>query len=451
VEHAATWDPRAGVLRVEGRLARGGLGPLAVESGAERFVTALEASADRDGASWTPSTRDGRLFVAAPCAAGPCRIRYRYALREAARAIDELDVASDEGAVVEAPPSTWLLAPTGADRDARLRFRVSCPAGSRFVTGAFASAEAAGAWDLSLDDFWSSPYSAFGPLRVHEVPVDGAGARVELAIGPGELAVPDATLVRWTERAGRAVAGYAGAFPMKSALVLVAVARGRWVGPGRTLGGGGATVFMRVGGSAAPSDYDADWVLVHEMLHLAFPSVAREHDWAEEGLSTYVEPLARARAGMLSESEAWRGLAAGLPQGLPGAGDRGLDLTPTWGRTYWGGALFWLLADVEIRKRSQGRLGLEDALRGIREAGGSNAVRWPLDGALAAGDRTIGFAVLQPLHDAMATEPHPVDLPALLASLGVATPASGAVLDDHAPLAGLRRAMTRGAERTERR
>jgi hypothetical protein len=41
-------------------------------------------------------------------------------------------------------------------------------------------------------------------------------------------------------------------------------------------------------------------------------------------------------------------MVSGMPQGEPQRGDRGLDGTHTWGRTYWGGAMFCLLTDVEI-------------------------------------------------------------------------------------------------------
>ena len=40
--------------------------------------------------------------------------------------------------------------------------------------------------------------------------------------------------------------------------------------------------------------------MTHEMVHLAFPSVAREHHWIEEGITTYVEPIARAETGELA-------------------------------------------------------------------------------------------------------------------------------------------------------
>ena len=443
-EYTVTWEQASGAVRVEARFTASAGSTFSIERGVEAFAQEIEMSADRDGATWSPVARRARQVEASACATGPCRLRYRFALRDAAKRLDDLDIASEEGDVVEAPPSTWLLAPSHASRDMRLRFRVTVPEGVRFVTGVFKSIEAPGAWDISIDDMWTSPYSAFGPLKVRSIPVKGGS--IQLAIGPGKTAVTEDELASWTEASARAVSAYYGRFPMPGALVLLVVSRGRWVGSGRTLSGGGGTVLVRIGERAPPKAYRDDWVLVHELIHLTFPSVAREQDWAEEGIATYAEPFARVRAGNLTDEEAWVGLAEGLPNGLPGPNDRGLDHTPTWGRIYWGGALFWFLADVEIRKRTQNRMGLEHALRGIVEAGGSNASRWPLEEALAAGDRATGVPVLRELHASMGSSPHPVDIPALLKSLGVEVSRGHARFDDKAPLAGIRRAITRGTD-----
>ena len=440
-EYSATWDPDAGDVSIEARFTAAAGGTFTVDRGADVFAKDVQMSADRDGAVWSPVVHHGHEFQASICAAGPCRLRYRFALRKAARRLDDLDVASEEGEIVEAPPSTWVLAPA-AGREQRVRLRVTAPEGSRFVTGVFPSREAQGAWDITIDDLWTSPYTAFGPLRVRTIPVKGGS--VELAIAPGKTAASDDELATWTETSALAVSTYFGRFPVPSALVLLVVSRGRWVGYGRTLSGGGGTIFVRIGERASPKAYRDDWVLVHEMVHLTFPSVPREQDWAEEGIATYVEPFARVRAGMLSEEDAWVGLAEGLPNGLPGPDDHGLDHTPTWGRIYWGGALFWFLADIAIHERTQNRLGLEHALRGVLDAGGSNAVRWPLADVLAAGDRAIGVPVLSELYAAMASTPHPVDLGAILKSLGVEVTNGHARFDDTAPLAAIRRAITHG-------
>ncbi|MDF2694828.1 MAG: hypothetical protein K0S65_3211, partial [Labilithrix sp.] len=334
-EYAVHYDGR-GDLRVEALFAQVGA-RLAVESRADRFVDGLEVSADSDSAKWTPAGRDGEDFVANACATARCRVRYRYHLREAGRRLDNVDIASEEGEVLEAPPSTWLLAPKNGDANARIRFRVATAEGTRFETGVYRSHDVEDAWDIALGDLWTAPYSVFGPLRIRRVE---RGAKIDLAIGPGKLTVTDDELVTWTDDAARAIVGYFGRFPLPETLVIVSPGRGRWVGEGKTLSGGGGAIFVRVGERATARALHDDWVLVHEMVHLAFPSVAREHDWAEEGLATYVEPFARARAGLLTAEDAWSGLADGLPNGLPGPNDRGLDHTPTWGRTYWGGALF---------------------------------------------------------------------------------------------------------------
>jgi hypothetical protein len=53
------------------------------------------------------------------------------------------------------------------------------------------------------------------------------------------------------------------------------------------------------------------------MVHLAFPSVPQNHHWIEEGLATYVEPIARARGGNLTAEKIWVDMVEGMPQGLP--------------------------------------------------------------------------------------------------------------------------------------
>jgi hypothetical protein len=438
--YAAHYDAPSGELRVEARFGAGASGRFGLDSGAEPFVRDFEVAGDTPDAKFTKAPQRGAVFIAEICARMPCRLRYRYALREAARKLEDVDVASQEGEVLQAPPSTWLLAPEDADLGSRVRFKVTCSAGTRFATGVYRSKEVEDAWDISLDDLATSPYSVFGPLRIQSV--DVGGGTMEVARAPGSLVVTDEDILTWTKDSARAVTTYFGRFPMPGVLLILVPGRGLWIGDGKTLSGGGGSIFMRVGERAPLRAFREDWVLVHEMTHLAFPSVPRQHTWAEEGLATYVEPFARARAGTMSVDEAWLGLVEGLPNGQPRAGDRGLDRTPTWGRTYWGGAMFWLVADVEIRKRTQNRFGLEHALRGILATGANNAQRWALDDVLTVGDNAVGVNVLRDLHKQMGSDPHPVDSDALLASLGISHAKGRIRFDDNAPLAAIRRAIT---------
>ena len=98
---------------------------------------------------------------------------------------------------------------------------------------------------------------------------------------------------------------------------------------------------ISIGQNTTPQEFDEDWMMTHEMVHMAFPDIAgnsREHHWIEEGMATYIEPIARAQIGTLPVDRVWADMARYMPQGLPQDGDQGLDNTHSWGRTYWGGA-----------------------------------------------------------------------------------------------------------------
>jgi hypothetical protein len=67
---------------------------------------------------------------------------------------------------------------------------------------------------------------------------------------------------------------------------------------------------------------------------MALPSLPDESHWLEEGIASYVEPIARDQANQLPVEQVWAGMVRGMPQGEPRPGDKGLERTHTWGRTY---------------------------------------------------------------------------------------------------------------------
>lgn len=272
--------------------------------------------------------------------------------------------------------------------------------------------------------------------------IEMKSGRIDVVFESNETGVPRERLLAWVEEAGRAVTDYYGRFPVRHVEVRIRSVGGDTIGAGQTFGTrAGGLIKVEVGRSTTEAHFARDWLMTHEMVHLALPDLPERHHWIEEGIATYVEPIARARRGKLSAAQHWAELVRDLPQGLPEAGDRGLDFTPTWGRTYWGGALFCLLADVEIHRRTANEKGLEDALRGIQEAGGAINQDWSLERALSAGDRATGVPVLQELYAQMKAEPHPVDLDELWTKMGISRRGRGVTLDDAAPLASVRRAI----------
>ena len=283
-------------------------------------------------------------------------------------------------------------------------------------------------------------WSAAGAVsRDAKLQVAGATIHVVFTTPPGE---PLRQLVLdWVTASAGAVALYYGQYPVKQAEIQITFHDGRGVRSGRASGWRGPHITISVGKANTVKDFAEDWMMTHEMIHLAFPSVAEKHHWIEEGISVYVEPIARAHAGILTAEDAWKDLVEGVPQGLPQAGDRGLDLTPTWGRTYWGGALFCLLADVEIHRRTNNRRGLRDALQAILKAGGAIENEWALQRAFEIGDQATGVPVLHELYEKMATVPYAPDLPALWGELGIAKRDGRMMFNDRAPLASIREAI----------
>ncbi len=249
-------------------------------------------------------------------------------------------------------------------------------------------------------------------------------------------------LVEWIQRSAQIVSRFYGEFPLQQVAIQVSIGDGDKVMGGRTFGAPDAIIELRVGRQVSAQALHDDWVLVHEMIHLALPEVSEEQNWVAEGLATYVEGIARTQAGNMSATALWSEYFTDMTKGLPGAADQGLDRTHTWARTYWGGALFFLIADVRIHEQTANKRGLQDALRAIERAGGGMAERWPAARIFAAGDQATATKVLQDLYAAMKDKPWALDLAVLWVDLGVVADAGGIRLDETARLSAVRRAMT---------
>lgn len=294
---------------------------------------------------------------------------------------------------------------------------------------------------LSAPDARSVETPAGVAPAVFEVAPNGAGQAVVTLVEQGDVPpAMRAPVKRWVSDSARSVAGYFGRFPARARVVVKPAPSGA-VGRGVTYGRR-ALPMIRVflGPDATSRDLARDWVLTHEMVHLAFPSVGH-HSWLEEGVAVYVEPVARAKAGVASADDVWRWLVWGLPKGLPDGRDSGLDSADSWGRTYWGGALFCFLADVEIRRASSNRRSIGDALRAILETCGGVATAMPIGDVLDAGDRALERPVLRPLYERLGRAPGAPDLGALFRLLGVDASGGGLRFDDDAPYASIRRAL----------
>ena len=273
----------------------------------------------------------------------------------------------------------------------------------------------------------------------HSFTHDGAAVSVE--IHADELADGAEPILVWVRRSMDIVTGYYGRFPADTLRVQVVVHPGAGVLTGKTWGYRGGFIRVQVGREVTAAQLLNDWVLVHEMTHLALPDLDEDHAWLSEGLAVYVEGIAREQAGNRTEQDVFAEQLRAMPRGLPEPGDRGLDRTHTWARTYWGGAMFCFMADVDIHRRTDNRFGLQDALRAILRESGGLATDWPISRVLAVGDKATGTRVLDELYSGWKDTPASPDLPALWRSLGVERDGESVRLRDDAPLAAVRRSI----------
>ncbi|MBT9331418.1 hypothetical protein [Paracidobacterium acidisoli] len=286
---------------------------------------------------------------------------------------------------------------------------------------------------------WAAPVTSSESFRV-------GGATIQVDFGDGTVDLPRPQVMRWVENAASSVATYYGRFPVARDRILIQPREDERGVQGTTWGGvGGFPAFsrMRLGEQTTADDLNDDWTMTHELVHTAFPSQEDDQHWIEEGLAVYVEPIARVQNGLLPAEKIWSDMVRDMPKGNPGSSDGGLDETHSWGRTYWGGAQFCLLADVTIREQTHNRKGLQDALRAIVAAGGTIDQEWPIGKAFAAGDAGTGTHVLEDMYDRMSRKPVTVDLDGIWKKLGVVRSGNGVRFDDHAPEAAIRIAITK--------
>ncbi|MGQ0675067.1 MAG: hypothetical protein ACT4N4_03130 [Rhodospirillales bacterium] len=371
---------------------------------------------------------------------GGAAVSYRVRLSALAERSGSPDVARRAGSMVVSPIPVWLLQPEDETADVSLRL-----AQQDGLDAAINLRRDGGRYALSAEDIDYGGYAAFG--RFARERVELPGGELEIVHAPGLLAMDAAELKQAVGEAASEVARYYGRFPVARALLFALPGSPRrGIEFGRVRGGGGATLMLRFGALARAGELRREWVLVHELIHLGGPFVIPRGAWLMEGMATYVEPLLRARAGWISPEELWREFAGEMARGFDALTREGLDRVSRRG-VYWGGALFMLLADLEIRERTGGRASLETCLGGVLAAGGDTTARWSREQVYRACDAATGSFAMRRLAAEYAEKPGALDLAALWRDLGVGVEDGGVRFDDAAPRAGLRRAITAGPAR----
>ncbi len=421
-------------LYIEAWLPAGVDGTFSVDEGCEGFLADVESEA---AGRWTPIEQVRDAWY--PATDEPLHFRYRFRMDAAAEALHNSTQVSHRAGVLMASPACWILRPWKAAPDIPMRIHCALPKDFHLVTGLVTTLDGETIED-TYDHLDYAPYTAFGNFKVDRFA--SGGVQVQVATLPGSLKVAPQELRTWCFEAIANLKVAYRSFPTNRLVVMVLPSGGSGVVFGSTTGSGGPALSILLARGATAEDLRQDWVLTHECIHLSHPGLPRTQHWFEEGLATYLEPLLRARRGVITPEEVWNSFLEYLPNGLPKPGDQGLDHTQSWGATYWGGALFCLMADVQIRERTGNRKSLDDALRAIVAAGGNYGARWDIQKTLDIGDGAIGGHLLRDLYERMGPRRGVVDLPGLLKRLGVSKVADKITFDESAALAPIRHALT---------
>lgn len=214
-------------------------------------------------------------------------------------------------------------------------------------------------------------YVAVGPRPPRTIRLSGGTLRVRSTGGaPGETA-PAVTAL--AEDAAASLVAVYGTMPRSTLALFLRPSRwGGSVGFGQLVRGGGAAVVLHVSPDASPSALVGTWTGTHEFMHAAMPFA--DDPWLGEGIASYFTEVARTRRGHRTEAEGWAALDAAFERGRRRG--RGLSLEATsrsmhalfaYQRVYWAGAAVCFLLDVEIRRRTANREGLDDALHTLTD------------------------------------------------------------------------------------
>lgn len=361
LRYAVVYYPGAATIDVE-VMSEGSL------EGAWRFKRAAgvvtTVRADQSGSDEKIDVKDGE-FVAPP---GTERLRWTYDLK---LATDDFGHSFQSGA---GTGGSWVLR-----GEAYLARPADLPS-SRRVELAFEGGDPLLPWELDADgkvrgegrDLWSAGFHTFGGRR-HRI--EHGEHTLEVAILDTAFAVSDERLVAWLDQATRELLTVGQPLPFARAAVTVVPVPGDGGIPfGQVQWSHAPTVAIYVGVSTSAAKLRADWVAIHEFLHMIHPRMKGRQRWFTEGVATYYQEIARVRSGRIREEEAWEHLRGGVGAGRGEAGGRTLrelsgsmHQTHAYRAVYWGGALFALELDVEIRRTSGGERSLDTVLAALRE------------------------------------------------------------------------------------
>ncbi len=183
---------------------------------------------------------------------------------------------------------------------------------------------------------------------------------------------------QWLTDIAKGIEHYLGSYPVAQTQVIVIAKNKPKSGPvpwGDFSRGNGFGIRFVVMINYEMEKFYTDWTAAHEFSHQLLPKLHFDDIWLSEGLSSYLQYVLMGQMGVLSEEKAWTRLYSAFERTeksmAKSKAEALLETSKNWGegyhrgrrmRVYWSGALMFLKADVTLREKSNGQIGLNDIL-----------------------------------------------------------------------------------------
>ena len=302
-----------------------------------------------------------------------------------------------------------------------------------------------GTYALDESAFACRGHVVFG--RFAQQAIEVPGTRLNAVVLDGFPEPARGLIAAWLATAAAVVSLPSGAFPVAQAQVIVVpTSPSRFpIHFGYTGRSGGASIILFTPTDMDLAQFRGDWIAIHEFSHLWHPFVQRDDAWLSEGLATYLQEVLRVRSGLLPREQAWRRLFEGAAHGRDTDQNlahetRSMRAAGNYERVYWAGAAIALMADVEVRRVTAGRVTLDgvlaELLRQHRFADSVSARE-----LLGAMDQAAGVSVFENTARRYLDGGRLPDLTELYRELGLVDDGGQVAAEPEAPLGWIRDAI----------
>lgn len=377
-------------------------------------------------------------------------LSYTVNLRSAAKTARLSDTLDRSNIVVS--PTLWMWRPRLA-RNEEISVQFHLPNGMRVFVPWQATNDEHTHYRLTASPESGSAIAAFGSFeRVVERVADANLTIVLLATRDGPEPAP---LVEWVRATAENVALTYGRFPNPNAnVVLIPVRDFGWdrdaaVPFGQVVRDGGETIELMINPNRPMTEFYEEWTPTHEFSHLLLPYLNRNQRWISEGFAQYYQNVLLARAGQYTAESAWQRIYAGLERGRESAPDlspndaAGANERNTRMKVYWSGAALALMADVELRRRSDGAESLDAVLDRFQRCCLPSSRSWSGVELFRKFDTLLDEPLFMRLYRRYADTAGFPDTRPLFGQLGIDVRDGQVWFDDNAGLAAVRQTIMR--------